>query len=68
MSITIGSQVHLTVDAQERQPEIGHAIGTVIDLGGGAVKVRWLRSESWHKKNDLEPMEGRDDEGVQTDV
>lgn len=52
--MSIGSQVRLTVDAQERQPELGHAIGTVTDVGGGAVKIRWPDGESWHKSEDLE--------------
>ena len=55
MSLTLNASVRLTVDAQERMPEIGQAIGLVVDLGGGAIKVAWPACECWHKPQDLEP-------------
>jgi hypothetical protein len=57
MTISIRSRIRLTLDAQSRQPELESAIGTVLDLGGGAAKVRWPRMESWHRESDLEPAE-----------
>lgn len=53
MTLAINDRVRLTVDAQERQPDIGHTTGMVVDTGGGAVKVRWGQSEAWHKVDDL---------------
>jgi hypothetical protein len=54
MTFAISSTVRLNVDCQERQPEIGHSQGIVIDVGVGTVKVRWPDRESWHKLGDLE--------------
>ena len=54
MTLSINARVRLTPEARQRQPEIGSAIGTVVDLGGGAVKVRWTHAECWHKPHDLE--------------
>lgn len=55
MTLAINDRVRLTVDAQERQPDIGHSVGLVVDTGGGAVKVRWGQNEAWHKPEDIEP-------------
>ena len=61
MSIAINSRVRLVHDLVGRFP--GLTLGTVIDLGGGAAKVRWTDSgavtgyrdvHSWHKLSDLE--------------
>ena len=61
MSIAINSRVRLVHDLVGRFP--GLTLGTVIDLGGGAAKVRWTDSgavkgyrdvHAWHKVSDLE--------------
>lgn len=67
MTFALNASVRLTVDAQERMPEIGQAIGRVVDLGGGAIKVAWPQFHFgiWHKHQDLEPVtklpQGNDD-------
>ena len=57
----MGSRVRLVHDLVGRFP--GLTVGTVIDLGGGAAKVRWTDSgmvkghqdvHAWHKIGDLE--------------
>ena len=57
----MGSRVRLVHDLVGRFP--GLTVGTVIDLGGGAAKVRWTDVttplgyrdvHAWHKFGDLE--------------
>jgi hypothetical protein len=53
MTLALNARVRLTPEVRENQPDLAHAIGTVVDIGGGAVKVRWTHAECWHKPEDI---------------
>lgn len=50
-----GSAVRLTAPVRELQPQIGDAIGRVLEGFDGAVRVQWPDDRiAWHRAGDLE--------------
>jgi hypothetical protein len=54
VNIGVSAVVRLTPEARENQPEIGFAVGKVLEVMGSAVRVDWPDRTAWHRLAQLE--------------